>query len=135
MRQGRPARFVVTPFTAERMTSIGNTLIGTMKARIGAGLTANDTPAPPLSKRYGRFKKRRYGNDLRNMQASGKTLEALAVLRATTGRVEIGFNTAKANLIAAINARRSRQFGVSPGDSETIGPLFREFVTTKKGES
>jgi len=115
------------------MRGIGRVLGNTVKKRIILGRTAEDQPAPSLRAKYARYKQRKGAQPIRDWKLTGRTLRGLGVTRASDNRVEVGFNDPVAARRAAINNRRSRQFGLSPRDQQTIMPFLKNFIEVKKG--
>lgn len=132
-RGASKARFAVTAFPADRMRGIGDKLVDSIKARIALGLTTNDSAAPPLREKYRRYKVKKGGKPIRDWKRSGDTLRALSVTSASNNRAVVSFNDPIAAMRAAIQNRRSRQFGVSNNDRALIEPLFKNFIDVKKG--
>lgn len=114
------ARFVLGPFSAEQMQTIGSAVLDSIAARIRAGLNVNDSPAKRLSfdkkGAYGRRKVRKGLQAVRDWTWTGNTMRALAVKSVSENRVVIGFSDPKSDMIAHVNNRREKQFGVSPKD-------------------
>lgn len=117
-------RFVVTRFPADRMRAIGETLVTSIKERLGRAQTVNDSAAPPLRPGYAKYKQRKKGSSLRDWNFQGRTLRGMRVTSAVPNRAVVSFSDPVAGMRAAVNNRRVRQFGVSPANRETIAPLF-----------
>lgn len=108
-------------FSAQQMQSIGQQLVdGAIRPRIKSGLTADDQPAPPLAVGYAKRKQRRGLNPIRDWTLTGRTLRSMKVLSAGPNQARIGFTDPTANMRAAINNKRARQFGMSPNDHEKL---------------
>src|SRR5689334_19756790 len=90
------ARFVYSPFTAETMAGIGQTLAESIRQRIQRGENANDQPAKSLNKSYAKAKLRRGRAPIRDWTWRGKTLGSLKVKTASENRVVIGFTNDEA---------------------------------------
>lgn len=125
------ARFKVNGYTPERMAIAGEFVAESIARRIEEGKDVYDNPAPPLSdgkkgRGYASYKARKKPPAIRNWKFTGRTLQALSVLRAGWNRVTIGFNTSRANRIAFFNNKKWRQFGVSPRNQQTIREVFRK---------
>lgn len=126
------ARFVHSPFTASQMAAFGQSLLDDIWDRISQAQNVYDAPALPLRPGYARFKKRRYGTDLRNLQATGQTRRATKVLTASQNEAVLGplpgvhgVGKRKGILltygqILMVNNRRERQWGVSPKNRDKI---------------
>lgn len=106
------------------MLSFGESLNTSIRDRITAGFTVDDSAAPPLKPGYAKFKARRGGSNIRDWRLTGRTMRSMRVLKANERRAEIGFTDSETNKRAAINNRRSRQFGVSPKDREMIARVI-----------
>lgn len=125
------ARFVVKPLSAQQMINVAEPVKEDIKQRILRAETVNDTPAPPLKEKvpgkgYPTYKARRAPPAIRNWRLTGRTLHEMRVLSAGPNRAVIGFSSPVANLRAYINNRRSRQFGVSPRNEQTLIQKYRE---------
>lgn len=121
----RRVRFVTSGYSGEQMAAAGRGLITRgIVPRIQAGLTVGDAAAPPLSVGYAKTKARRAPPAVRNWTFSGRTLRSLKVLTAAPNKAVLGFTDAETNKRAAINNRRSRQFGVSGGDQRVLSEEF-----------
>ena len=120
------ARFVLGPFTAEDMTTIGNFMCDRIRRRIQSGTNVNDAPAKPLKpgkngkRGYPDYKQSRGLNPVRDWTWRGRTLRSLAVKSASENRVTIGFIDAQSDTIAHINNLRERAFGVSQEDRKSL---------------
>ena len=116
------ARFVLGPFTAEDMETIGNVVRDSIADRIRKGLDVNDAPAKALKpgrngrRGYPDYKSARGLMPIRDWVWTGKTMRSLKVKSASENTATIGFVDPRADRIAHINNRRQRQFGVSPKD-------------------
>ena len=124
------ARFVLGPFSAEQMQTIGNVMRDTIAERIQTGINCNDTAAKPL--KPGRNGKRGYPEQkvargipgIRNwIGFTGRTMRSLKVKAVSENRVTIGFVDPNADAIAHFNNRREKQFGVSPKDRSVLGKV------------
>lgn len=126
------ARFVHSPFTAQQMAAFGQSLLDDIWTRISEAKNAYDAPAIPLKPGYAKWKKRRYGTDLRNLQATGQTRRATKVLSASQNEAVLGplpgihgVGKRKGIMltyaqILFLNNRRERQWGVSPSNRDHI---------------
>ncbi len=116
------ARWVLGPFTAEDMQTIGNVVRDSIAARISKGLNAEDAPAKPLKpgrngkRGYPDYKSARGLQPFRDWFWTGRTMRSLKVKAASENRVTIGFVDPNADRIAHVNNLREKQFGVSPKD-------------------
>jgi hypothetical protein len=123
------ARFVLGPFSAEQMQTIGNVMRDTIAERIQSGINCNDGQAKPL--KPGRNGKRGYPDykiargipGIRNWIWTGRTMRSLKVKAVSENRVTIGFVDPQADAIAHYNNRREKQFGVSPKDRMALGKI------------
>jgi len=123
------ARFVLGPFSAEQMQTIGNVMRDTIAERIQSGINCNDGRAKPL--KPGRNGKRGYPDykiargipGIRNWIWTGRTMRSLKVKAVSENRVTIGFVDPQADAIAHYNNRREKQFGVSPKDRMALGKI------------
>ena len=120
------ARFVLGPFTAEDMLSIGNIVRDSIAARIGKGLNVNDAPAKPLKpgrsgrRGYPDYKAARGLQPFRDWFWTGRTLRSLKVKSASETRAVIGFVDPNADRVAHVNNLREKQFGISPKDRKAL---------------
>ena len=120
------ARFVLGPFTAEDMLSIGNVLRDSIAARIGKGLNVNDAPAKALKpgrngrRGYPDYKKTRGLQPIRDWFWTGRTMRSLKVKSASENQAVIGFFDPNADRVAHVNNLREKQFGVSPKDRSAL---------------
>ena len=115
-------RWVLGPFTAEDMQTIGNVVRDSIAARIGKGLNVEDAPARPLKpgrngrRGYPDYKAARGLQPFRDWFWTGRTMRSLKVKAVSENRVTIGFVDPNADRIAHVNNLREKQFGVSPKD-------------------
>lgn len=114
------ARFVVGPFSADTMSTLGGVLKGSIYGRIARGQTVNDAPAKPLSSKYAKTKTSKGRAGIRDWMFQLQTLNHMNVLRANENRAVIGFDHPLAALHARWQNLRERQFGVSPKDNSVI---------------
>ena len=114
------ARFVLGPFSAEDMTTIGNFMCDRIRRRIESGANADDTPTKPLKPGYEKAKSRRGLNPVRDWTWRGRTLRSLAVKSASENHVTIGFTDPQADMIAHVNNLRERAFAVSLADRKSL---------------
>jgi hypothetical protein len=114
------ARFVLGPFSAEDMTTIGNFMCDRIRRRIQSGVNVDDAPSRALGPGYQKAKIRRGLNPVRDWTWRGRTLRSLAVKSASENRVAIGFIDAQSDTIAHINNLRERAFGVSQEDRKSL---------------
>lgn len=117
------ARFILGPFSAEQMQRIAQAGLNSISARIRRGENCNDEPAKPL--KPGRNGRRGYPDykmahglaPIRDwIGFRGKTMRSLKVKRVSENRATIGFTDPQSDMIAHINNRREKQFGISPKD-------------------
>src|SRR5579872_4127253 len=89
------ARFVLGPFTAEDMQTIGSVLTDTISARIRKGINVNDSPARPLKpgrnghRGYPDYKAARGLQPIRDWFWTGRTMRSLKVKSASENRAVI----------------------------------------------
>jgi hypothetical protein len=120
------ARFVLGPFTAEQMHSIGSVVLDSITSRIRKGLNIQDAPAKPLKpgrngkRGYPDYKTARGLQPIRDWFWRGRTMRSMAVKAASENKVTIGFTDPHADMIAHVNNRREKQFGVSPKDRSVL---------------
>jgi len=129
----KKARFTHTPFTGQQMAEFAEGLLDHIWDRISAGETTDDAPAKSLRKGYSQWKQQKYGNQVRNLQASGRLRRATKVLEANQNKAVIGatpglHTTGKLigrgryrsaitfSGVLTVNNRRSRQWGISNSD-------------------
>jgi len=123
------ARWVLGPFTAEDMQTIGNVLVDSISTRIRKAFTVNDAPAKPLKpgrngrRGYPDYKAARGLMPIRDWVWTGRTMRSLKVKSASENRVVIGFVDPNADRIAHVNNLRERQFGVSPRDRLALNAI------------
>lgn len=127
------ARFVVSPFSSEQMTTLAGVLRDSMRTRMLAGLSVSDSPAKPLTPKYAATKQRRGGQPVRDWKLTGKTLNSMAVLSASENRAVIGFSDPRAARIAAFNQRKERSFGVAPRDRQKLVEAVHQMRVVKAG--
>ena len=109
----RRARFEVTGYSADAMTTIAGVTRDSIETRILRAQDTYDSPVKPLAKGYAKFKGRKGLAQVRDWRFTGRTLRSMKVLRAQANKAVIGFTDAVSNMRAAINNRRARQFGMS----------------------
>jgi len=120
------ARFVLGPFAAEDMLSIGNVLRDSIAARIGRGLNVNDAPAKALKpgrngwRGYPDYKRARGLQPIRDWSWTGRTMRSLKVKSANENQAVVGFVDPTGDRIAHVNNLREKQFGVSPKDRSAL---------------
>ncbi len=123
------ARWVLGPFTAEDMQTIGNVLVDSISARIRKAVNVNDAAARPLKpgrnghRGYPEYKAARGLQPFRDWFWTGRTMRSLKVKSASENRVVIGFVDPNADRIAHVNNLRERQFGVSPRDRLALNAI------------
>jgi hypothetical protein len=111
-----------------------------IRPRLAKGLDVYDNPAPPLKstvtspnnkfvqiarriyqdRGYQGRKIRRGLAAIRNWFFTGRTIRSMKTLEVSVNRSVAGFTDAEANMRAAINNRRWRQFGLAPSDKTVI---------------
>ena len=126
----KKARFSYSGISPQQMQSIAQVLADDIRSRILRAEDAFDNPAPTLKngnkgKGYQTYKARRNPPAIRNWQYTGRTLRSLKVLQANQNRALIGFTDPHSNMVAAVNNRRWRQFGVSPRNRRTLIEAYR----------
>ena len=114
------ARFILGPFSAEDMTTIGNFMCDRIRRRIESGVNVDDNPSKPLKPGYEKAKNRRGLNPIRDWTWRGRTLRSLSIKGANENRVTIGFSDPQADMIAHVNNLRERAFGVSQADRKSL---------------
>ena len=123
------ARFVLGPFTAEDMQTIGGVLVDSISGRIRKAVNVNDDPAKVLKpgrngrRGYPDYKAARGLQPLRDWVWTGRTMRSLKVKSANENRVVIGFVDPNADRVAHVNNLRERQFGVSPKDRSALNAI------------
>jgi hypothetical protein len=118
-------RFVRHGYSAFQMREIAEGLLDkAMRRRILAGLDATDAPAPPLTPKYAKFKRKIGQQPIRNWRMTGNLMRDLQVTSATDNKAIIGFTSGRSNAKAFYNNRIIRQFAVSPRDSVTLKAEF-----------
>jgi hypothetical protein len=123
------ARFVLGPFTAEDMQTIGDVLADSISGRIRKAVNVNDDPAKVLKpgrngrRGYPDYKAARGLQPLRDWVWTGRTMRSLKVKSANENRVVIGFVDPNADRVAHVNNLRERQFGVSPKDRSALNAI------------
>jgi hypothetical protein len=116
------ARWVLGPFTAEDMQTIGDVVLDSISSRIRKGLNVNDAETKPLKpgrnghRGYPDYKVARGLQPFRDWVWTGRTMRSLKVKSASENRVVIGFVDPNADRIAHVNNLREKQFGISPKD-------------------
>jgi hypothetical protein len=127
------ARFVVNPFTPQRMAEIAAPVAKSIVDRIYRGENLNDLPAKPLSARYARAKQIKGRQPIRNWVWGGYTLAALHVLDTRDNQALIGFSDPLSNKKAYINNAREQQFGTSRRDLDEFHRqvMSKPIVTVK----
>jgi hypothetical protein len=123
----RKARFIVTPYTAERMAEISDATLESVRTRIARALTVEDSPAPSLRPFYARRKAIKGKPALRDWTLTGRTLRSMKTLSAGPGKARIGFTDPESNKRAFINNARYRQFGLSGSDRVVLIAAIRRF--------
>jgi len=120
------ARFVLGPFTAENMETIGGVLVDSISTRIRKALNVNDTPAKALKpgrngrRGYPDYKAARGLMPVRDWVWTGRTMRSLKVKSANENQAVIGFVDPNADRVAHVNNLREKQFGVSPKDRQAL---------------
>ena len=120
------ARWVLGPFTAEDMQTIGNVVLDSISSRIRKGLNVNDAETKPLKpgrnghRGYPDYKMARGLQPFRDWVWTGRTMRSLKVKSANENQAVIGFVDPNADRVAHINNLREKQFGVSPKDRSAL---------------
>ena len=120
------ARFVLGPFAAEDMQTIGGVLVDSISTRIRKAFNVNDAPAKPLKpgrsgrRGYPDYKAARGLMPIRDWVWTGRTMRSLKVKSANENAATIGFVDPNADRIAHVNNLRERQFGISPKDRSAL---------------
>jgi len=120
------ARFVLGPFTAEDMETIGGVLVDSISTRIRKSINVNDTPAKALKpgrngrRGYPDYKVARGLMPVRDWVWTGRTMRSLKVKSANENAATIGFLDPKADRIAHVNNLRERLFGISSKDRSAL---------------
>src|SRR5690349_3850408 len=130
----RHVQLTWSPFSSEQMAQIGSVWLEGTLSRVRRAVDATDAPAKPLKERYARMKLRRGRAPVRDWQyrtATGVTLSAAKVKVASENQVSIGFITAQANMIVAIQNRQCKMWGVSPTDQQTVETAIRSMLSQK----
>lgn len=127
------SKFVVTPFTPERMAHLGDTLVGDIQARLDRAENILDAPAAPLRPSYAKWKARKFPQvpTIRNLRASGITRGTIRTLTTAENRALIGSTDARANRVLAFNQRRDPQWGVSRRNRERIEAEINRMRTVR----
>lgn len=117
---------LVSPaFSSSQMRMIGTVAVAQEKRRLAAGVDLNDRPAKQLSPQYARRKKRLRGSAIRDLNLTGGTLAALAILNSSPVSVEIGFATPEAARKAALNDSIDEMVGLSARDEVVVDAKVR----------
>ena len=134
----KKARFVHSPFSAQQMAEFGQGLLDHIWDRISAGITTDDAPAKPLRPGYAKFKQRKYGNSIRNLQASGRLRRSTKVLEANQNKAVIGATPGLHTIgkmgrsaitfsgVLTMNNRKERQWGVSDSNRDHVVGLIMD---------
>lgn len=120
MMVGKPPRFVVTPFTGERMRQLGEGLLGSIQGRLDRAENIFDIPALPLKPNYAKLKARKHPPAIRNLKYSGITRGTLHVMATAENQAILGSRDARANRILFFNKQRDPQWGMSPKDRHGV---------------
>jgi len=128
------SRFVVTPFTPERMIALGNVLVEDIQARLDRAENVADAPAAPLRPRYAKWKARKYPPAIRNLKLTGRTRRGFKVTAASDGRVMIGFTDPVAEKRVSFQKRREVQWGVSPRNRERVEAEINKLRAVRVGK-
>jgi hypothetical protein len=132
------ARFTLSPFSAEQMMKIGNTLNDSIKKRIQSGVNANDERAKPLKpgrgnyKAYATYKIQRGLQGIRDWTWSGRTLRSMKVLSVSENGGKIGFTDSHSDKVAHVNNRIEKAFGISPNDRKALNQAVSDMFKTSK---
>jgi hypothetical protein len=130
------ARFVLGPFTAEDMETIGSVLTDSISARIRKAINVNDAAAKPLKpgrdghRGYPDYKAARGLQPFRDWFWTGRRMRSLKVKSASENRVVIGFVDPNADRIAHVNNLRERQFGIYPKDRAGVNAAVLAVLRT-----
>lgn len=130
------ARFVLGPFTAEDMLTIGNAVRDSIATRIGKGLNVEDAPAKALKpgrnghRGYPDYKIARGLAPIRDWTWTGRTMCSLKVKSASENQAVIGFIDPNADRIAHVNNLREKQFGISPKDRMALNAAVLAILKT-----
>jgi hypothetical protein len=123
------ARFVLGPFTAEDMQTIGGVLVDSISTRIRKAFNMNDAPAKALKpgrsgrRGYPDYKVARGLMPIRDWVWTGRTMRSLKVKSANENQAVIGFVDPNADRVAHVNNLRERQYGISPKDRKALNAV------------
>lgn len=124
----KKARFKVVGFSPTTMARLGRVLLDSITARLDRAQDVYDASAPPLALKYQGFKLRKYGSGVRDLKKTGRTRRGMNVLEAGQNYAVIGFTDTEAAFRVRLNNRLSRQWGVSPANSQAITTAVRQSV-------
>jgi hypothetical protein len=111
------------------MLRFGNVLLRSIQNRLDRGQTIYDTTAPPLKEHYRERKERIAGTSIRDLRLTGRTRRGMKVLEAGQNYAVIGFSDPEALNRVRWNARRGRQWGVSPANERDLEQVVSEALT------
>lgn len=138
------ARFTLSPFSAEQMKELGDTVLASIKKRIHSGLTVEEQPAKPLKPTvhvdkggsvaalipYPVQKQRKGRQPIRDLMNTGALMNSIQVVSASEDRCVIASNNAVKDMLLHKNNVRSPQFGMSPSDKLVMQKKVREMLET-----
>lgn len=104
-------------FEARDHARLGQVGLRSLRKRVALGVGANDTPMPPLTAGYKKWKR---GAKIRNLWLSGKMMLNLSVRWASDRQVLIALTTAKERTKAWSNQQISEWLAWSPDDQRVI---------------
>lgn len=110
-------------FRAREMAQLGQIGLRSIRKRVSKGVGADDTPMPPLTPGYKKWKR---GAKIRNLWLTGKMLLNLSVRWASDNQVNVALTTKKDRTKALMNQRRARWLAWSPNDQRVIVKAAKE---------
>lgn len=122
----KKARFKVTGYSPEQMAKLGTAVNESIIKRILQGRDIYDSQAPALSKNYALRKEKKGATGIRNLFFTGRTQRAMNVISAQQNRTILGITDAEAAKRVYINARRSRQYGISPTNRDVLTRTLKD---------
>lgn len=103
---------------------VANVALAAVLSRISRGLNVNDSPAPPLTRFYERYKQQHGKSSNRDWNLTGQTIAQLRVLSATPHEITIGFgpgvNAQTLVALALWNRGDKQMMGLSSANRQEV---------------
>lgn len=122
----RQARFNLAGLSDAAKIRIGTATLDSIQARLSAGFTIYDQPAPPLTAVYAERKRRKYKRPpIRDLWLTGWTRQSLRVLSVSGSGIHLGSFDPLARMRLYFNEKRALMWGLSRNDAKVFFDAYR----------